>query len=81
MNKIVLRGMISATVATCAALPAAAVVESTDPDTGYKVLTVEAGEFAEYATVLDASVPGLAGRIERRVRQDGRAACPLQRDA
>jgi len=61
MNKIVLRGMISATVAASAMLPAA-VVESTDPDTGYKVLTVAAGEFAEYATVLDASVPGLIKR-------------------
>ena len=40
----------------------AAVVESTDPDTGYKVLTVAAGEFAEYATVLDASVTGLIKR-------------------
>jgi autotransporter-associated beta strand protein len=40
----------------------AAVVESTDAETGYKVLTVEAGEFAEYATVLDASVPGLIKR-------------------
>jgi autotransporter-associated beta strand protein len=48
-------------VAASATLPAA-VVESTDPDTGYKVLTVAAGEFAEYATVLDASVPGLIKR-------------------
>ena len=50
-----------AAVAVSATLPAA-VVESTDPDTGYKVLTVAAGEFAEYATVLDASVPGLIKR-------------------
>ena len=53
MNKIVLRGMISAAVAASAMLPAA-VVESSDPDTGYKVLTVAAGEFAQYATTLDA---------------------------
>ena len=50
-----------AAVAASATL-SAAVVESTDPDTGYKVLTVEAGEFAQYATVLDASVPGLIKR-------------------
>ena len=54
-------GACVAVAAASATLPAA-VVESTDPDTGYKVLTVEAGEFAEYATVLDASVPGLIKR-------------------
>ena len=49
-------------VAVASATLPAALVESTDPDTGYKVLTVEAGEFAEYATALDASVPGLIKR-------------------
>ena len=50
-------------VATCAALPATAAVDvSVDETTGYRVLTVAAGEFAEYATVLDASVPGLIKR-------------------
>jgi len=53
--------MCMVAAAAGATLPAA-VVESTDPDTGYKVLTVAAGEFAEYATVLDASVPGLIKR-------------------
>ena len=48
-------------VAASAALPAS-VVETTDAETGYKVLTVEAGEFAQYATTLDASVPGLIKR-------------------
>ena len=40
----------------------AGVVESTDAETGYKVLTVEAGDFATYSTVLDASVPGIIKR-------------------
>ena len=57
--RLAVMGMVA--VAARATLPAA-LVESTDPDTGYKVLTVAAGEFAEYATVLDASVPGLIKR-------------------
>ena len=52
-----------AAVAACATLPAVAAVEvSVDEATGYRVLTVASGEFAEYATVLDASVPGLIKR-------------------
>ncbi|MBO7685991.1 MAG: hypothetical protein J6V72_06400, partial [Kiritimatiellae bacterium] len=63
MNKIMLRGMIRVAVTACATLPAVAAVEvSVDEATGYRVLTVEAGEFAEYATVLDASVTGLIKR-------------------
>ena len=52
-----------AAVAASAMLPATAAVDvSVDETTGYRVLTVEAGEFAEYATVLDASVLGLIKR-------------------
>ena len=52
-----------AAVAASAMLPATAAVDvSVDETTGYRVLTVAAGEFAEYATVLDASVPGLVKR-------------------
>ncbi len=59
MKRVFLVGLFAV---VASATLSAAVVESTDPDTGYKVLTVEAGEFAEYATVLDASVPGLIKR-------------------
>ena len=46
-----------------AALPAMAAVEvSVDAETGYRVLTVAAGEYANYSEVLDASVPGIIKR-------------------
>ncbi len=63
MKKIAcLKGVAVLATAAGMLVARAAVVESTDAETGYKVLTVEAGEFAEYATVLDASVPGLIKR-------------------
>ena len=50
-------------VAMSAIFPATAAVDvSVDETTGYRVLTVAAGEFAEYANVLDANVPGLIKR-------------------
>jgi len=50
-------------LASVVALPAMAAVEvSVDAETGYRVLTVAAGEYANYSEVLDASVPGIIKR-------------------
>ena len=50
-------------VAACATLPAMAAVDvSVDETTGYRVLTVAAGEYAAYSEELDANVPGIIKR-------------------
>ncbi|MBR1587654.1 MAG: autotransporter-associated beta strand repeat-containing protein [Kiritimatiellae bacterium] len=60
MKKIIVQtGVVAAALALGAR---ADVAVSTDPDTGYRVLTVEDGEFAAYAADLDSSVPGLVKR-------------------